>query len=89
MLPVTQGERRTTAGILRYTAALLAATLAFAPAAGVGLDYLIPVGLAGVVFAALAVALWRRPSPAAAGRLFRYSLVYLAVVFAAVAIAAG
>jgi len=89
MLPVTEGERKTTNGIVGYTAALVAATLLFAPAAGVGADYLVPVGAAGVVFAVLAVALWRRPTPAAAGRLFKYSLLYLAIVFAAVAIAAG
>jgi len=89
MLPVTEGERKTTNGIVGYTAALVAATLLFAPAAGVGADYLVPVGAAGVVFAVLAVALWRRPTPAVAGRLFKYSLLYLAIVFAAVAIAAG
>ena len=89
MLPVTEGERKTTNGIVGYTAALVVATLLFGPAAGVGAGYLVPVGIAGIVFAALAVALWRRPTPAAAGRLFKYSLLYLAVVFAAVAIAAG
>ncbi len=88
MLPVTEGERRTASGILRYTWALIAATLALAPAAGLGLVYLVPVTIAGLLFAALALAVWRQPSPAAAGRLFKYSLLYLAVVFAAVAVAA-
>ena len=88
MLPVTEGVQRTTAGIVRYTAALVAVSLAFAPAAGVGLAYLVPVGIAGLLFAWLALALRRRPSPAAAGRLFKFSLLYLTIVFAAIAAAA-
>jgi heme o synthase len=88
MLPVTDGERRTASGILRYTWPLIAATIVLAPAADLGWLYLVPVTIAGLLFAVLALAVWRQPSPAAAARLFRYSLVYLAVVFAAVAIAA-
>jgi heme o synthase len=89
MLPVTEGERRTRAGIVRYTALLIVVTLAFAPADGLGLVYLVPVAAAGLVFAWLALALRRRPSRAGAARLFKFSLLYLAIVFAAIAVAAA
>jgi heme o synthase len=89
MLPVTRGDRRTTSEIVLYTVALVVATIALAPADGLGWSYLAPVAVAGAVFVALAVALWRRPTTPRAGRLFRYSLLYLAVVFAATALAAA
>jgi heme O synthase-like polyprenyltransferase len=54
-----------------------------------GWSYLLPAAVAGAVFVALAAALWQRPTTPRAGRLFRYSLLYLAVVFAAFALAAA
>jgi heme o synthase len=89
MLPVTRGDRRTASEIVFYTLALVAATIALAPADGLGWSYVAPVAVAGALFVALAVALWQRPTNPRAGRLFRYSLLYLAVVFAAVALAAA
>ena len=89
MLPVTRGDRRTASEIVLYTLALVAATLALAPADRLGWSYLLPAAVAGAVFVALAVALWQRPTTPRAGRLFRYSLLYLAVVFAAFALAAA
>jgi protoheme IX farnesyltransferase len=88
MMPVTKGDRRTTTEIVAYTLALVAATIAIAPAAGLGPAYVVATALAGAMFLVLAVALWRRPTSLRAGRLFRYSLLYLAVVFAAIALAA-
>jgi heme o synthase len=89
MLPVTRGDRRTTSEIVVYTLALVAATLALGPADRLGWSYLLPAAVAGAVFVALAAALWQRPTTPRAGRLFRYSLLYLAVVFAAFALAAA
>ncbi|MDX6494944.1 MAG: heme o synthase [Gaiellales bacterium] len=89
MLPVTRGDRRTASEIVLYTLALVAATLALAPADRLGWSYLLPAAVAGAVFVALAAALWQRPTTPRAGRLFRYSLLYLAVVFAAFALAAA
>jgi protoheme IX farnesyltransferase len=89
MMPVTRGDRRTTSEIVLYTLALVAATIALAPADQLGWSYIAPVALAGGLFVALAVALWQRPTAPRAGRVFRYSLLYLAVVFAAAALAAA
>jgi protoheme IX farnesyltransferase len=89
MMPVTRGDRRTASEIVIYTLALVAATIALAPADQLGWSYLAPVALAGALFVALAVALWQRPTAPRAGRLFRYSLLYLAVVFAVAALAAA
>jgi protoheme IX farnesyltransferase len=89
MLPVTRGDRRTASEIVLYTLALVAATLALGPADRLGWSYLLPAAVAGAVFVALAAALWQRPTTPRAGRLFRYSLLYLAVVFAAFALAAA
>jgi protoheme IX farnesyltransferase len=89
MMSVTRGARRTATGIVVYTVALIAATIAIAPAAGLGWGYLAVAVVSGVVFLALAGALWLQPTVPRASRLFRYSLLYLAVVFAAVAMAAA
>jgi protoheme IX farnesyltransferase len=89
MMPVTRGARRTATGIVAYTVALIAATIAIAPAAGLGWGYLAVALVSGVVFLGLAAALWLQPTVPRASRLFRYSLLYLAVVFAAVAMAAA
>jgi protoheme IX farnesyltransferase len=89
MMSVTRGARRTATGIVVYTVALIAATIAIAPAAGLGWGYLAVALASGAVFLALACALWLQPTVPRASRLFRYSLLYLAVVFAAVAMAAA
>ncbi len=89
MLPVTQGTRRTTNGIVLYTVALIAVAVALGPAADLGWAYQAPAGIAGAAFLVLAVAVRRTPTVAGASRLFRFSLLYLAVVFAAAALAAA
>ena len=63
---------------------LLATSLALVPVGGVGLVYLgAALGL-GLAFVAGAVRLRRDPTPAMAMRVFRFSIVYLALLFAAV-----
>jgi protoheme IX farnesyltransferase len=86
MLPVVRGERTTTLAILRYTVLLVGVTLLPFVFDELGYLYLGAAVALGGVFLALAVALRRDPSPKRARSLFSYSLSYLALIFAAMAI---
>jgi protoheme IX farnesyltransferase len=86
MLPVVRGEAETARQIVLYTIALIAVSLLLLPAAGMGWIYLVAAVGLGVVF------LWsalRLRADATSGRaaisLFRYSISYLTLLFAAVA----
>jgi protoheme IX farnesyltransferase len=83
MLPVTHGPEYTRLMIVLYTAALFAATLLpYAVRMSGGL-YLAAAVLLGAMFLARAVKLYRRYSDALARRTFRFSIVYLALLFSA------
>jgi protoheme IX farnesyltransferase len=86
MLPVVRGEAETRRQILIYTVVLVAVTLL--PVAGGLLSWLyLAAALAlGGTFFALAWRLRSRPTKAAALRLYLYSLAYLAVLFAVMAV---
>ena len=91
MLPVVASMKRTTSEIVLYTVALVAGTLAFASIAHMGLTYLVVAVVAGAGYLALAARLWalaHRSSPieGEAMRLFGYSITYLTVLFAAMAV---
>ena len=83
MLPVVRGEDETRRQITLYSVLLVAIT--FLPFAGRLFDaiYAIAAGLLGGVFLWLAIRLQRRPDRRAALRLYLYSLLYLALLFAA------
>jgi heme o synthase len=85
MLPVVAGEAETRRQIVLYSLVLVASTLVLSPVGHLGVVYVTAAVLLGARFLVLAVHLSRRRTPAAAMTLFRYSLVYLAVLFAAVA----
>ncbi len=85
MLPVVRGERAAREQILLYSLLLLAVSLALVPVAGMGPVYLATALVLGGAFVAQALRLWRTPSPGLAWSLFKFSSVYLAVLFAAVA----
>ena len=89
MLPVVRGTRRTAAQVLVYSVALTVLTLVPAALGTFGVVYLVTAVVLGLTLCALAVRLWRRPRPAAASALFHFSLLYLALLFAAVAIDAA
>jgi protoheme IX farnesyltransferase len=86
MLPVVKGVRATAWNILLYSVVLVAVTIALWPVAGMGVLYVIAAVALGAVFLRRAIQLWRDTKPAIAMRLFRYSIVYLALLFAAVAV---
>ncbi|MEO5987482.1 MAG: heme o synthase [Candidatus Eisenbacteria bacterium] len=81
MLPVTHGEPETRRQILLYSCVLVPVTIAVGPLAGLGLLYMISAALLGSLFLLGAVRLYRRPSTPAAVQLFRYSILYLFVLF--------
>ncbi|HEU5066143.1 MAG TPA: heme o synthase [Gaiellaceae bacterium] len=86
MLPVVRGEDETARQIVLYTAALVAFTLAPALWGMFGLVYLVAAAALGAAFLALAWMLRRERTPARAGLLFHYSLLYLALLFVAMAL---
>ena len=86
MLPVVRGEAETARQIVLYTILLIAVSLLLLPAAGMGWVYLVAAVVLGGLFLVQAL---RLRSDAANGRaaisLFRYSITYLTLLFAAVA----
>jgi heme o synthase len=89
MLPVVRGERATTRQIVLYSLVLVAVTASPFLWGTLGLPYLIAALVLGTVFLALALALRRDPTPRRAVLLFHYSLLYLALLFAAMALDAA
>ncbi len=86
MLPVVRGQDETRKQIFLYSLLLFAVTIALWPLGHMGTVYLVvAVGLGGV-FCYKALVLWRTPSPERAWKLFGFSIVYLAALFAAVAV---
>jgi protoheme IX farnesyltransferase len=81
MLPVTHGEEETRRQIALYSLALVPVTLALAPLGLVGPIYWVPALALGVLFVASAIALQRSASTPHAVRLFRYSILYLFLLF--------
>ena len=89
MLPVVRGERETTKQIVLYSAVLVAVTASPFLWGTLGLPYLIAALALGVFFFATAVGLRREPTPRRAALLFHFSLLYLALLFAAMALDAA
>lgn len=85
MLPVVRGERETTKQIALYSAVLVAVTASPFLWGTLGLPYLVAALALGAVFFMLALGLRREPSPRRAALLFHFSLLYLALLFAAMA----
>jgi protoheme IX farnesyltransferase len=86
MLPVVRGDRETARQIAWYTVALVAATLLPVAFGVFGLVYAVPALVLGALFAWAAFRLWRETTRARAVALFHYSLLYLALLFVAMAL---
>jgi protoheme IX farnesyltransferase len=83
MLPVTHGEAFTLLHILLYTIILV--TVSFMPY-GLGMSgviYLIFAAILNAIFMAYVIGLYRKYSDDLAKRTFRYSIIYLTLLFAA------
>jgi protoheme IX farnesyltransferase len=86
MLPVTHGAAYTRLQVLLYTLVLFAATLLPFANGMSGWLYLAAAVALGAVFVAYAVMLWRDYSDRLARATFRYSIVYLMLLFSALLI---
>jgi protoheme IX farnesyltransferase len=86
MLPVVRGERETTRQILLYSTVLVTVTLLPWAFGSAGLAYLASALALGAAFVWLAYRLRRETTPRRAVLLFHYSLLYLALLFAALAL---
>jgi protoheme IX farnesyltransferase len=82
MLPVTHGRKYTQLQVLLYTLILFACSLLPFAYGMSGWLYLVAAVVLGGIFIAYAVGLYARYSDALARRTFRYSILYLALVFA-------
>ncbi|HEX4857623.1 MAG TPA: heme o synthase [Usitatibacteraceae bacterium] len=82
MLPVTHGESFTRLHLLLYTLLLAASTLLPVAIGMSGLVYLVSIVVLNGLFIWMAVELYRRYSDALARRIFSYSIIYLALLFA-------
>ncbi|WP_042425906.1 heme o synthase [Comamonas granuli] len=83
MLPVTHGNAYTRLQVLLYTLILFAAGLMPFVYGMSSWIYLVAAVLLGAGFCAYGYALWRAYSDALARRTFRFSIVYLSLLFAA------
>jgi protoheme IX farnesyltransferase len=86
MLPVVRGDRETARQIVWYSIVLVAVTLLPFAWHTAGVLYLSAALLLGAVFLRLAWRLRRETTTARAGVLFKYSLLYLALLFVALAV---
>ena len=83
MLPVTHGRRYTQLHVLLYTFILFAISLMPFVYGMSQSIYLVAAVVLGACFLAYAIGLYRRYSDALARRTFRFSIVYLSLLFAA------
>jgi len=86
MLPVVRGERETLRQIVGYTLVLIAVTLLPFAWGTFGVGYAAAALALGGTFLALTLRLKRSPSRPRASLLFHYSLLYLALLFVAMAV---
>ena len=83
MLPITHGSEFTRLHVLLYTLVLFAGTLLPFISGMSGLIYLVAAVVLSGGFVVYAWKLWREYSEALARKTFRYSIVYLSLLFAA------
>jgi protoheme IX farnesyltransferase len=83
MLPIVRGDAETHGQIFWYSLLMVAVTAVLVPFGLMGPIYLAAALLLGGLFVYYAVRLRSEATPSAARRLFRYSLYYLTLLFAA------
>jgi protoheme IX farnesyltransferase len=82
MLQVVRGRRATQRQVFLYSVVLLAITLLLG-LRGFGTLYMVSVLVLGAIFVAMTVMMMRDPGTRWARRTYKYSLLYLALVFGA------
>lgn len=86
MLPLVVGQEETKRQIVLHSLALVAVSLLLPATGATGLVYLGAALLLGGLFVWYAFRLWRETSGKASAALFRYSILYLALLFVAMAV---
>jgi protoheme IX farnesyltransferase len=86
MLPAVRGDAETKKQIFIYTAALTAVTLAMVPLHLMGVVYLASALALDAAFIAFAVWVARTGSRLSEGLMYRFSMLYLALLFVAMAV---
>ena len=86
MMPVVYGAKETTRHILLYSFLLFAMCLALFSVARLGFIYLGSAVVLNGAFIAMGFNLYRDPNTKRAWSLFRFSILYLALLFAAIAV---
>ena len=83
MLPVTHGEIYTRLSVLLYTIILVAVTLLPIATQMAGIIYAISSAILNGIFLYFAIAIYRNYSDQLSKKTFAYSIIYLALIFAA------
>jgi heme o synthase len=86
MLPVLRGRRQTAVRIFGYSVLVVAGSLLLLPVAHLGAIYLAAAAGLGALLLLHAVRVLRDASTRAAMAMFRFSITYLGLLFAAVAV---
>jgi heme o synthase len=85
MLPAVRGRRETAVQIVLYSILVVVASLVLEPVAGLGVLYLIAAVVLGALLVGYAVRVLREAGTRAAMAMFRFSITYLGLLFAAAA----
>jgi protoheme IX farnesyltransferase len=86
MLPVVAGDHETRWQIVLYTLLMFIVTIIPTPLQMLGMAYLVMASVLGLVFAYYAVRLYKEGTTTSAWGLYRFSLLYLALLFGAMVI---
>jgi heme o synthase len=89
MLPVTHGDKFTRLHVLLYTVILVAVTLLPFATRMSGLIYVASAAVLGAIFLHYAIQVYRNYSDTVARATFRYSILYLTLLFAALLLEAA
>ncbi len=86
MLPAVASTRTTAVRMLGYTAVLWGLSVLFSAVGNMGLVYLVSAVVLGAVFLYFAIDVLRTQATASAMRMFSYSITYITLLFAAMAV---
>lgn len=86
MLPVVKGEKTTRAQIMLYAVLLVATTLLLPIFHAAGSIYLVSAVVLGALLLAAAWRVWRKPGNKVAWTMYRWSSMYLMLIFVALVI---
>jgi protoheme IX farnesyltransferase len=86
MLPVVAGEPTTRRQILAYSIATVAVSLLLVPVGGAGWFYAATAAVAGAWLVWQAFRLWHWPARTSPLALYKYSLLYIAILFGGLAV---